>query len=371
MPTDESPFPSAAADVSRSRFRRLALFLAIAAIAAPVGAQAPADAPSIRVGTTIFADYTVQQAPKVFDADGNAVTFSSFNITRAYINITGKLSPRVTFRLTPDITREVDPDSTINGSYTFRLKYAYGQVALDRWLGTGGWTRFGQQGTPFMEFSQDVYRYRFQGQLFEEREGYLSFADLGVTARAVLPHDYGDLHGGMYNGEGSYKPELNDQKAWVLRATGRPLPRHAALHGLRATGFVDHDAYSKNREKHRGIFAVTFEHPRVNAGYDYLAASDRPPGQSAATHGHGWTAFVTPRTTIGWEGLLRYDSLTADLSHPEQVKHRAIGGVAYWLKPVNGVTSAVLFDIETTTFASFVPPQATQRRIAVHVLVNY
>jgi hypothetical protein len=348
-----------------------ALCLVASGLCSPASAQAPPDVPSIKLGTTIFADYTVQQAPKIIDADGNAVTFSSFNLARAYINITGKMSPRVTFRLTPDITREIDPDSTINGSYTFRLKYAYGQLALDRWLPSGSWTRLGLQGTPFMEFSQEVYRYRFQGSLFEEREGYLSFADAGAAVHAALPHDYGDLQGGFYNGEGSYKPELNDQKAWMLRGTVRPLPGDETLHGLRVTGFIDHDAYSKNRDRDRDIFTVTFEHPFVNAGYDYLATADRPAGQAATTHGRGWTAFVTPRTKIGWEGLLRYDRIRVDTDRPQQVKSRTIGGVAYWLKPVNGVTSALLVDIETVTFESFTPSQADQRRIAVHMLINY
>jgi hypothetical protein len=349
----------------------MVLCLCLAGLWSPAWAQAPSDPPSIRLGTTIFADYTVQTAPKVFDADGHAVTYSSFNITRTYINITGRISPRLSFRLTPDITREIDPDSTINGSYTFRLKYAFAQLALDRWLGAGSWTRFGLQGTAFMEFSQEVYRYRFQGSLFEEREGYLSFADAGATARAVLPHDYGDVHGGFYNGEGSYRPEVNDQKAWMLRGTVRPLPANTTLHGLRVTGFVDHDAYSRDRDRNRDILALTFEHPYVNAGYDYLSTGDRPAGQTATVHGRGWTAFVTPRTKIGWEGLLRYDWLRPDADHPEQVKHRAIGGVAYWLKPINGVTSALLVDIDNTTFDNYSPAQATQRRIALHLLVNY
>src|SRR4051794_1901072 len=219
MPTHTSPLAFVAVDVSRSDSRRArrgagvthllqtALWLCAAGLCSPAAAQTPPDYPSIRLGTTIFADYTVQQAPKVFDADGHAVTLNSFNITRAYINVTGKVSPRVTFRLTPDITRETDPDSSLNGSYTFRLKYAYATLALDRWLPSGSWTRLGLQGTPYMEFAQEAYHYRFQGQLFEEREGYQSFSDAGATARVALPHEYGDLHGGIYNGEGSFKPE--------------------------------------------------------------------------------------------------------------------------------------------------------------------
>ena len=41
---------------------------------------------------TIFADYTVQQKPKIKDVDDNDVTFNAFNLGRAYINVTGNIS---------------------------------------------------------------------------------------------------------------------------------------------------------------------------------------------------------------------------------------------------------------------------------------
>ena len=46
----------------------------------------------IKVGATIFADYTVQSNPKIKDADGNEVTSNAFNVTRTYINITGNIN---------------------------------------------------------------------------------------------------------------------------------------------------------------------------------------------------------------------------------------------------------------------------------------
>jgi hypothetical protein len=39
--------------------------------------------------------------------------------------------------------------SNLDGSLTVRLKYAYGQMNLDRWMKTKGmWMRFGMQQTP-------------------------------------------------------------------------------------------------------------------------------------------------------------------------------------------------------------------------------
>src|SRR3954470_94817 len=101
------------------------------------GFTPPDDTPSVKVGATLFADYTVVDNPKIKDADGNEVTANAFNVGRAYINVTGNISHLVAFRITPDITRETGVGSSLNGSYTFRLKYAYAQFNLDDWINKG------------------------------------------------------------------------------------------------------------------------------------------------------------------------------------------------------------------------------------------
>ena len=66
--------------------------------AAPAPAAKPDDTPSIRVGATLFADYTYTQSPEATDADGNTYKPSQFNVGRSYINITGNISHLVAFR---------------------------------------------------------------------------------------------------------------------------------------------------------------------------------------------------------------------------------------------------------------------------------
>ena len=112
--------------------RLLGSTIAVALIsAAPCAAQVtpaasstpPDDTPSIRVGATIFADYTVQQQPKVTDVDGSTVTLSQFQVGRSYINVTGNISHIVSFRITPDVSRETNAMPSLSGSYVFRMKY--------------------------------------------------------------------------------------------------------------------------------------------------------------------------------------------------------------------------------------------------------
>ena len=217
------------------------------------GAQGPptpgasGDSPAIRLGATIFADYTYTAEPEATDADGNTVNPSAFNLTRSYINVTGTISRLVAFRVTPDIARESGAGSSLSGSLTFRLSSRYAQLNLDDWVAPGSWARFGMQQTTFLTFDEDVYRYRFQGTMFSEREGFQSSSDVGASFHYNLPSNYGDLHAGLYNGETYTKPEANDQKAFQIRGTLRPLAAsRPMLQGLRLTGFHQMDHYVKD-----------------------------------------------------------------------------------------------------------------------------
>jgi hypothetical protein len=347
--------------------------IAFAQVTPAAGYTPPDDTPTIRVGMTLFTDYTVQQSPKVTDADGNDVTSNGFNVARAYINVTGNISHNIAFRITPDIARESGTGSSLNGSDTFRLKYAYAQFNLDDWLNqgrTGSWIRLGMQQTPWVDFMETVYRYRFQGNVFEDREGYLSSSDVGVAFHYNFSGNYGDVHAGIYNGETFTRPEANDQKGFMARGTLRPLPSSAVLRGLRLTGFYDHDAYVKNAERTRGIVAVTFEHKYLNASFDYLAATDQTSAAKTAVDSHGFSFWATPRAPNGVEGLFRYDRLepNEDISG---TKERWLGGVAYWFPHQGNVSTSLLLDYEQVNFSDFAPSQPTQRRYAVHALVNF
>jgi hypothetical protein len=335
----------------------------------------PDDTPSIRVGTTIFLDYTVQPEPKVTDADGNSVTLNAFNVGRAYINLTGQINHLIAFRVTPDITRETGTGSSLSGSLTYRIKYAYAQFNMDDWMTRGSWARFGIQQTPWVDFMENVYRYRFQGTIFEERDGFLSSSDAGASFHYNFDGNYGEVHGGFYNGETYTRQEPNDQKGFMIRGTLRPLPGSASLRGLRVTGFYDHDAYVKDAERRRGIVAVTCEHPWVNASWSYLSASDQTRTINPKLDSHGYSAWITPKTPkgYGWEGLLRFDHLIQEqaASPTEGERNRTIAGVAYWFPRQAPVSAALLLDYEQVDNNDFTPSRPDERRWAVHMLIVF
>lgn len=346
---------------------------ALAQITPAEGYTPPNDDPSVKVGGTIFLDYTFQDAPEVRDADGNLVHSNAFNVGRAYVNVTGQLHHLLAFRITPDITRETGSGSSLSGSYTVRLKYGYAQFNMDDWLPKGSWVRLGLQQTPYVDFNESIYRYRFQGSIFVDREGFLTSSDLGLGGRLAFPSNYGDLQLGVYNGEGYTRSEVNDQKAFQVRATIRPAPAVPVLRGLRLTGFYDADHYIRDAKRQRAVAFLSFEHPWVNVGFDYLDAKDQTLTTTREIEAEGWSAWVTPRMPIGIEGLFRYDELKPDKEQDsDRKKKRTIAGVAYWFnffKP--GVTAALLADYENVKYDRFSPARATEKRYALHMLLNF
>jgi phosphate-selective porin O/P len=353
----------------------LATLMGLSAATAQVtparGHTPPDDTPSVKVGGVLFLDYTWQEEPETRDANGDLVHSNGFNVGRAYINVTGQLHHLVSFRVTPDVSREADSGSTLSGSYVFRLKNAYAQLNLDDWFPKSTWVRLGLQPTPYTEMIESVYQYRFQGNVFVEREGFLSTADAGLAAHLPFPADFGDLVFGVYNGEGYQKSETNDQKAFQIRATVRPAPRVPIVKGLRLTGFWDADHYVRDAKRERAIGALTFEHPFVNAGFEYIDAKDQVSLADRELHARGWSVFIEPRTPMGLAGLFRHDELEPDSDANDSEKTRTIAGVAWWFSFKPGITAAILADREQVSYDDFAPAKPTEKRWALHLLLTY
>lgn len=340
--------------------------------ATPQPAATPPAAPAIKVGVTVFADYTVTTTPKTTDATGQAVTLSGFNLTRSYVNVTGTITPRISFRVTSDIARETSATSGLNGSMVFRLKYAYGQMRV----GENTQIRLGMQPTPMIDGQEGVYRYRFQGTSFVEREGGLSSSDLGLTVLTPLPKGYGDVHVGVYNGEGYSRPEVNDQKALMVRATVKPMPTHALGKGLRVIGYYQADHYVQGAPRTRAAGSVMFEHARFNAGADLMRRVDQPAPASREVTGKGYSFFVTPffgAKGNGVEGLLRFDAFDPD-EDVAGTRQRLIAGAAYWFPRVgsSSATAAVLAHVEQVRQSSATTSmRTTERRFTVNMLIVF
>jgi hypothetical protein len=196
------------------------------------GFTPPDDTPSVKLGGVFYGNYTYTSKPRITDAEGNLTDANSFDVTRTYINITGNINHIVAFRFTPDVSRStIGSGATLtnSGSLVYRIKYAFGQFNLDDWTGKwkGTWVRFGANQTPIVDWEEGVYRYRFQGTVFIERVGALTSSDFGLSFHTNLPDNYGEIHTGVYNGEGysTAEPEqpegISDSSDTPAAAQGR------------------------------------------------------------------------------------------------------------------------------------------------------
>ena len=287
----------------------------------PPATPTPPEYPIVRVGMLSY----VQYAAEVENREG----LNAFDVTRAYLNINAQVASRVRFRFTPDIRRVTD--GSLAGSLTVRVKYAFAQ--LDTLGRPGSWARFGLHQTPWLDFEESINRYRVQGTMFSEREGLIpGSGDFGASYFTPLPGGLGEAHAGIFNGEGFTQAEANKFKSVQGRFTLRPFASRGAAHGLRITGFYNAGWYAADRPRRLGIVMGSFEHRRLVATLQRLAATDIP---SAVTPSDidrsGWSAFIEPRQgPSGWAGILRYDSFEANESLIDSGQHRTIAGGAYW-----------------------------------------
>lgn len=314
-------------------------------IASSAWAQAPAPAqpppapqfPTVSVGGLSYIQYSAELEHR--DA------LNAFDVTRAYININGALTPRIRYRLTPDIHR------TSDGSLTFRAKYAF--VQFDNIGRPGSRIRFGMHQTPWLDFEESINRYRVQGQMFAEREGLIpGSADFGVGYFTPFPGNRGEVEFGVYNGEGYAHSEANKYKSFQGRVTVRPFPGRPAARGLRLSAFYDLGWYAAAGPRRHGIVMGSYEHAKVVATAQWVTATERPTATLAEDLARqGYSFFVEVRQgTEGWAGIARVDRFDPNQNLPGDDRQRVIGGVAYWFKWSN-VRLGLLLNDESRTYA--------------------
>jgi hypothetical protein len=369
---------------------------ALAQVTPAAGYVPPDDTPALRVGMTLYPMFNFQTDPQITDAAGNSVQRNAFDVGRAYINLTGQLSHIVAFRVTPDITRQsgtVSGANVTSDSLVFRIKYAYGQFNLDDWMARGSWVRLGIQQTPWVDFEEGIYRYRFQGTVFAERiplATAMTSSDAGVSFHYNLPQNYGDVHFGLYNGENYQRVETNNEKGFEFRGTLRPFATMApVLRGVRAHLVWYTDNYVADSERKRVMGNVTFEHKYLNAGFDYLDAKDQVLPTTARIDSNGYSLWATPRYQFedqsSWELLVRYDHYTPNTSNTlapvatsplpgatlfqDQHQNRTIFGIAYWFPHQGNVSAAILVDYDGQHFDNITTPET--KSVSIHGLLNF
>jgi hypothetical protein len=325
-------------------------------------AQTPAPPPQypiVRVGALSYLQYDAELE--------NREGFNNFDVTRAYLNVNAQISDNIRFRFTPDIRRVTD--SSLAGSLVVRVKYAFAQ--FDN-ITPRAWIRFGLHQSPWLDFEESINRYRVQGTMFPEREGLIpGSADFGVSYFTPLPNGYGEVHGGIYNGEGFTQPEANKYKSVQGRLTIRPFPNASLVKGLRVSAFYNAGWYAADRPRRLGIVMGSFEHNNLVATLEGLRATENPLTLAVPRDidRNGWSVFVEPRQgPAGLAGIFRYDAFVADDAILDNDLDRFIYGGAYWF-----VWPRARFGLVVTNeqVKYELPTRVDENRILVHAQIEF
>lgn len=307
-------------------------------------AAAPATAPvypTIKVGILSYIQYDAELTQR----DG----YNAFDLTRGYINITGDLTSKISYRITPDVRRITD--GSMAGSLVLRVKYAFAQL---KGPVAGSWLRFGDHQTPWVDFEEHVNRYRVQGTVFSERERVIpGSGDFGIGYFSPLPSNYGEFQVGVYNGEGYSKGEATKHKSFQGRVSIRPFPKGGLAQGLRAHGFYDLGWYDRNQPRQHGIVMGSYEHPHLVATAQWLTATERPVAMMVTeTNQRGYSTFLEIRQGMtGWAGLGRVEQFDPDTAKARDDHRRIIAGAAYWMQP-SKTTVGVVLTVEDVRYGS-------------------
>ena len=357
--------------MTRLALTALLIGLALPAFAqtqsAPPAASAPAaqaaqpqpaqpDFPIVRIGMVSY----IQYAAELENRDG----FNAFDVTRGYLNVNGQLSPNVRFRFTPDIRRVTD--GALAGSLMVRIKYAFAQFDNPT---PRGWIRLGLHQTPWLDFEEGINRYRVQGTMFSEREGLIpGSGDFGASYFSPLPGSYGEVHVGVFNGEGFTQPEANKYKSVQGRVTVRPVPGESIWNGLRVSGFYNAGWYGEDRPRRLGIAMASFEHRHVVVTAQAVKATERPLLTTPRDIDRdGQSVFVEARQgPQGWAGLLRFDRFDPDTAVTVNAQDRVIAGGAYWFVWPRARVGLVLTD-EQVRYDAIARPDEHRLLFQTHV----
>lgn len=211
--------------------------------AAPAAAELPAALKGLKIGTTTYLSY---QDGSANNSSGAGQDFSRFVLKRGYIDIRKDVAPYLGFRITPDIYLDS------SGNTNVRMKYLYAAFKKDE-LGFIGkpYVEFGMAHMPWLDFEENINRFRMQDTMFMERNNLFNSADVGVFMAGnfgeELPKEYreavnpgqagrwGSFGVGLYNGGGYNQSEKNSNKVLEGRLSLRPLPD--IVPGLQVSAF--------------------------------------------------------------------------------------------------------------------------------------
>jgi flagellar motor protein MotB len=219
----------------------------VPAQAAPKEKLGPIAKQDFKIGVTFFGGWSYYNStgygmqfmdtPTAQEPPGNN-GFNTFEVNRAYVNLSYTPNEHVALRVTPDIYRQAD------GSYAFRLKYGY--VDFQKIFGDGAFKNtkltFGQTQQPLTDWEEGLSGYRYT-YLTPWNFVSLSSTWVGVKLHGPIEHngkEYLDYDFGVFNNASFHAVETNENKQFMVRGTVYPFGTTTDRTGLGFTIFNDY-----------------------------------------------------------------------------------------------------------------------------------
>lgn len=286
---------------------------------------------------------------------------NEFLLKRSYITFKKAISPAVNIRFTQDVS--VDREGDGEGNIELRVKYALVNIALPNW----GFihnpnVEVGVVHRPWIDFEQDINRFRSQEVMLLDKHKITSSADYGVMIAGQLggelpesasknlrsnPGYYGSFSFGVYNGGGYSALEKNSNKVVEGRLSLRPFPE--VIPGFQANfiGATGKGNIPEMPDFHLGALALSYESAKLTGVLQgFLSEGDTDGGfiypNFEAMSLNGWSAFTEINPfSLPVSLTLRYDELNnADFN--ELISRKALIGLAYIFKN----ESKIILDVD-------------------------
>ena len=218
-----------------------------------------------RLGTLVYGDYRYythtgfqpQELTQINNPGPGNNGWSSFDITRAYINLFFFPTKDWTMRITPNIYKTIGTASNdkigqstgfgtnLDGNLAYRLKYAMLQYS-DLWRNVpimkDGTVSLGEIPNPLVGWEEDLYGYRYVN-LTPWNYLSLSSTQLGMSMEGPIRIGgvkYFDYGAGVYNNASFHAFENTNTKEVMARISVYPFGNDWRFKGLGLTGFYNY-----------------------------------------------------------------------------------------------------------------------------------
>lgn len=292
----------------------------MAAAAAPLAGQsAPTAPPQISVGVLAYTQF-------VYQLKDTANHANKFDVTRAYVNVIGKLAGGLTARITADIFTNAD------SSRAYRIKYAYAAYTPRNSPLT---FKVGEIHTPWLDWEEALWDYRMQGTMALERNGFVSSADFGAGVDGRWGPDQVNMQVAIVNGE-NYNKGTGDQRKDVMGRVSvrlRASDDSSRVGGLRVTAYGQYGKPTGGGTRQRWLGMVSYKSRQVTLAAEAALTRDSA-AAAAERNGHVYSAFGVyrfPRTRAA--AIARVDVFHPQAGSATDRQTRYIAGVSYQLTP--------------------------------------